>query len=60
MKKWIGTFWRVNPQFEKGGYMTTRTVEARTQASARNKLIKQYVNCRHAYGSMELILVKEA
>lgn len=60
MKTWIGTFWRTNPQFENGGYTTTRSVEAKTEASAKNKLIKKYVNCRHAYGSMDLISVKEA
>ena len=60
MKTWIGTFWRTNPQLKNGGYTTTRSVKARTEASARNKLIKEYVNCHHAYGSMDLISVKEA
>ena len=54
MKKYIATFWRHNPQMDK--YQTTRTIEAKTIASARKKA-KDMENC--CYGSLELIDIKE-
>lgn len=53
MKQFEAIFWRYNPQL--GGYQTTRTIEAKTIASARKKA-KQYESC--CYGSMELLEVK--
>lgn len=40
MKTFIVTFWRENPQLKNGGRYTTRTIEARTEASAREKADK--------------------
>ena len=56
MKKYIATLWRSNPQLENGGYETTRTVEARTLASAKKKA-REFEKC--LYGSMTVIDVKE-
>lgn len=56
MKKYTVTLWRGNPQFENGGYKTTRTVEARTLASAKKKA-REFEKC--LYGSMTVIDVKE-
>lgn len=56
MKNFIATFWRGNPQIENGGYETTRTIEARTIASARKKAEKIENNC--AYGTMSLLMVQ--
>ena len=55
MKTYIATFWRGNPQSKNGGYETTRTIEARTQASAEKKA-RAYEKC--IYGSMSLIKVE--
>lgn len=52
MKEYIATFWRSNPQLSQGGYETTRTIEAKTIASARKKAREIEANCR--YGSMTL------
>ena len=40
MKLFTVTFWRGNPQFAKGGYETTRVIEARTISSAEKKAQK--------------------
>ena len=57
MKTWKCVFWRSNPQLTKGGYETTRTVEAKTKASAEKKAEKQYGNA--IYGGMTLLRVEE-
>lgn len=57
MKKWTARFYRSNPQFKSGGYEITRTIEARTKASAGKKA-REYENC--VYGSMTLISIEEA
>ena len=56
MKQYTAKFWRGNPQLKNGGYETTRTIEAKTIASARKKA-KEYEDC--CYGSMELLDVTE-
>lgn len=56
MKQYTARFWRANPQFKNGGYETTRTIEAKTIASARKKA-REYEKC--TYGSMELLDVTE-
>lgn len=55
MKTYIATYWRSNPQLKNGGYETTRTIEAKTIASAR-KLAREHESC--VYGSMTLLDVK--
>lgn len=55
MKKYTATFFRCNPQINGGGYETTRTIEAKTIASARKKA-REYEDC--SYGSMALIKVE--
>ena len=55
MKTYIATFWRGNPQHPNGGYETTRTIEAKTIASARKKA-REYERC--VYGTMTLLDVK--
>lgn len=57
MKKWNAVFWRMNPQLKNGGYETTRTVEAKTAASAAKKAEKQYGH--PIYGGMVLMRVEE-
>lgn len=56
MKKFEAKFWRGNPQIAGGGYETTRTIEAKTLASAKKKA-REYENC--VYGSMTLLEIKE-
>jgi hypothetical protein len=51
MKIYIATFWRGNRQLADGGYETTRTIEANTEALAKKKAQK-LENC--CYGSMTL------
>lgn len=58
MKKFNAVFWRSNPQLKNGGYETTRTIEAKTAASAANKAKKQYGST--AYGEMSLLRIEEA
>lgn len=55
MKQYTATFFRSNPQIKNGGYETTRTIEAKTIASARKKA-REYENC--LYGSMTLLKVE--
>lgn len=57
MKKYTALFFRSNPQLKNGGYETTRTIEAKTIASARKKA-REYEDC--LYGSMTLIDIKLA
>lgn len=54
MKKFTAFYFRHNPQLLNGGYETTRTIEARTLASATKKAEK--AGC--AYGSMELLRIE--
>lgn len=56
MKTYIATFFRTNPQLVNGGYETTRTIEAKTIASARKKANTISENC--IYGGMDLISVE--
>ena len=56
MKKFIATFWRGNPQSTNGGYETTRTIEAKTLASAKKKAREIENSC--VYGSMSLLNIK--
>lgn len=56
MKTYIATFFRTNPQLANGGYETTRTIDAKTIASARSKANKISENC--IYGGMNLISVE--
>ena len=58
MKTWKCTFWRSNPQLKSGGYETTRTVEAKTRASAEKKAEAKYGDA--VYGGMTLLKVEEA
>lgn len=55
MKKYVARFWRSNPQLPDGGYETTRTIEAKTIASARKKANEIASRC--IYGGMSLISV---
>ena len=57
MKRYTATFWRTNPQLANGGYETTRTVEARTKASAEKKAQAIADECR--YGGMTLLRIEE-
>ena len=56
MKQYKGIIWRSNPQSTNGGYETTRTVEAKTIASATKKLQKICDSC--IYGGMTLLDVQ--
>lgn len=56
MKKYKLTFWRSNPQLTSGGYETTRTVEAKTIASARKKASEIEKRC--IYGGMSLLKIE--
>ena len=58
MKKFIARFWRSNPQLSDGGYETTRTIEAKTLASARKKANEIASSC--VYGGMTLISIEAA
>lgn len=58
MKKFTATFWRGNPQLASGGYKTTRTIEAKTIASARKKA--REISEKTIYGSMDLLDVTPA
>lgn len=58
MKTWKITLWRINPQLTKGGYETTRTIEAKTEASAWKKAEKKFSNC--VYGGMSVLKVELA
>lgn len=56
MKLFTVTFWRSNPQFAKGGYETTRVIEAKTISSAEKKAQKICDNC--LYGDMSVLKVE--
>lgn len=56
MKTYIATFWRTNSQLAEGGYETTRTIEAKTIASAKKQAKEIAERC--VYGSMTLLDVK--
>jgi len=56
MKKYIATFWRGNQQLARGGYETTRTIEAKTITSARKKA--REITEKVAYGTMTLLNVE--
>lgn len=58
MKTFKATFFRHNPQLNNGGYETTRTIEAKTIASARKKA--QKIADATSYGSMSLLTIEEA
>lgn len=58
MKKFKATFWRSNPQLTNGGYVTTRTIEAKTIRSARKKANE--ICAKTLYGSMTLLNIEEA
>lgn len=58
MKKYVATFWRSNPQLRNGGYITTRTIEAKTIASARKQA--REIAGKTVYGGMELLNVEKA
>lgn len=53
MKKYTATFFRSNPQLANGGYETTRTIEAKTIASARKKA--REIEAKALYGGMTLL-----
>lgn len=55
MKTYTVTFFRGNPQIKNGGYETTRTIEAKTKASAEKKA-RKFENC--LYGTMTLIKIE--
>lgn len=57
MKTFIATYFRTNVQLKNGGYETTRTIEARTLASAKKKAEK-LTEC--SYGAMSLIKIEAA
>ena len=54
---YIAKYWRGNPQFAKGGYETTRKIEAKTMASARKKAREWEKG--QAYGTMTLLDLTE-
>lgn len=56
--KYIATFWRSNPQLARGGYETTRTIEAKTLASARK--MANEIAARCIYGGMNLLNIERA
>lgn len=58
MKTYIATFFRRNPQLTSGGYQTTRTIEAKTIASARKKAREIEAKC--IYGGMSLTDIRLA
>ena len=58
MNTYKATFWRRNPQIEKGGYETTRIIEAKSIVSARKKANEICSKC--AYGGMTLLDVQMA
>lgn len=58
MKTYIAKFWRINPQLANGGYETTRTIEAKTIATARKKAREIEKGC--VYGGMDLLSVELA
>lgn len=47
------TFFRHNPQFKNGGYVTERKIEAVSLPSARKRAREISEHC--VYGSMELL-----
>ena len=53
MKKFEVFFWRQNPQLSKGGYETSREIEARSLVSAQKKAYKIASNC--PYGNLIII-----
>lgn len=53
MNTYEAKFFRNNPQLSNGGYETTRTIEAKTIASARKKAREISEKC--LYGSMTLL-----
>lgn len=57
MKKFTVTFWRTNPQLKNGGYEKTKTIEAKTENSAKKKAEKIANDC--VYGSMRVIDIEE-
>lgn len=58
MKQYVATFFRRNPQLSNGGYETTRTIEAKTIASAKKKANEIAAKC--IYGGMSLIRIEES
>lgn len=57
MKKFEVFFWRQNPQLIKGGYETSREIEARSLASAQKKADKIASNC--PYGNLRILRIEE-
>lgn len=56
MKQYIVKFWRSNCQLANGGYETTRTIEAKTIASARKKASELAARC--IYGGMTVLEIE--
>ena len=56
MKKYQNYIFRYNHQLSKGGYQTTRIIEARTIISARKKA---QAFCECAYGSKSVTNIEE-
>lgn len=54
MKKFIATYWRINPQLANGGYETTKIIEAKNADSAWKKG-SRLTEC--VYGRMELLSI---
>lgn len=55
MKSYKATFFRHNPQFKNGGYVTERKIEAVSLPSARKRAREISEHC--VYGSMELLSI---
>lgn len=55
-KSYKATFFRHNPQFKNGGYVTERKIEAVSLPSARKRAREISEHC--VYGSMELLDVE--
>ena len=53
MKSYKATFFRHNPQFKNGGYVTERKIEDVSLPSARKRAREISEHC--VYGSMELL-----
>ncbi len=52
------TFWRSNPQLKDGGYITERTIEAKTMAQAWKKA--RIIESKCVYGSMNLKSIEKS
>ncbi len=57
MKTYTAKFWRINPQSSRGGYETTRKIEATTKKKAEKKADEMTQHC--VYGGLVLLELTE-